>query len=302
MTKAELKERRIAVLMGGISSERDVSLRSGAAVLGALTNGGYDAVGIDVNNDIGRELELSRAQVAFVALHGRWGEDGIIQGVLEMMKIPYTGPGVLGSAAALDKAVMKYILRGRHIPTPPYAVVRKGEPCPFPLPFVAKPAREGSTIGISVVREEKEIKRALETAFRYDKTVFVEKVIKGREITVGMVNGMGLPVVEVKPSSGFYDYEAKYTKGMTEYIVPARISAAITHKAAALAADVYDAFDLSGCVRTDMLIDRGIRYVIDINTSPGMTETSLVPKAWAHQGGTFTTLVEEILTGAGLKG
>lgn len=288
--------------MGGRSSEREVSLRSGGAVFGALAGAGYDVTAIDVDRGVERKLEQSGAGVVFVALHGRWGEDGIIQGLLEMMGIPYTGPGVLGSAAALDKAIMKFILRGRHIPTPAYTIIRKGESFDFPIPFVVKPAREGSTIGISIVREEKEKKRALSEAFRHDNKVVVEKYVRGREITVGMVNGKVLPVVEVKPSSGFYDYEAKYTKGMTEYIVPAKISTVMADKASAVAVNVHDAFELGGCVRTDMLIDGGIPFVIDINTSPGMTETSLVPKAWAQLGGTFTSLVEEILMGAGLKG
>jgi D-alanine-D-alanine ligase len=295
------KKRRIAVLMGGKSSERDVSLRSGAAVLAGLNRRGYSAIGIDVGDDIIQRLQWEGIQIAFLALHGRWGEDGVIQGVLETMEIPYTGSGISASAAAMDKAMMKMIFQGQDIPTPSYMILREPGEVGFPLPFVVKPAREGSTIGISLVHRVTEVRKALKNAFRYDKKLILEEYIAGKEITVAMMNGKVLPVIEVKPVSGFYDYEAKYTKGMTKYILPARITKKVEEKAYETARRVWDAFDLAGCVRIDMLVRRGVPLVIDINTSPGMTETSLVPKAWAHLGGTFDELVEEILSGASLK-
>lgn len=299
--KRTLKDKRIGVLMGGRSSEREISLKSGSAVLQSLKRTGYNAVGIDADNGLIDALKTLAVEVAFIALHGRWGEDGTVQGLLEMVGIPYTGSGVLGSATAMDKAVMKSILKGAGIPTPPYAIFKDKKGIKFPFPFVIKPANEGSTIGISIIREKKETKDAVDTAFKYDKKVIVEKYIKGREITVGVIDGITLPVVEVKPSKGFYDFEAKYTKGMTEYIVPAKIVKSIEKKAMKIAKDVYDLFELSGCARIDMLIEAGIPNVIDINTSPGMTETSLVPKAWGHLGKTFDELVEKILQGASLK-
>jgi D-alanine-D-alanine ligase len=301
MHREQAKEKRIAVLMGGKSSEREISLRSGEAVLGSLLRTGHLAVGIDVAPDLPAKLTGENVEVAFIALHGKWGEDGAVQGLLEMMNIPYTGSGVLGSSMAMDKAIMKLLLTSMEIPTPVYAIYTKAISVDFPLPFVVKPANQGSTIGISIVQKEEEIQGAVEQALRYDKKLLVERYIRGDEITVGVVNGEVLPVVQVRPAKGFYDYEAKYTPGMTEYVVPAAIAKTLERRAWDIALQVYAAFDLSGCVRIDMLAENGIPHVIDINTSPGMTETSLVPKAWVHLGKTFDELIEKILTGAALK-
>ncbi|OPX98684.1 MAG: D-alanine--D-alanine ligase [Syntrophorhabdus sp. PtaB.Bin006] len=301
MDRESLKGLRIGVLMGGNSSEREISLKSGAAVLQSLKRSGYKATGVDVGRDLAGRLKRQRIDVAFIALHGRWGEDGTAQGLLEIMDIPYTGSGVLGSSMAMDKAIMKVVFDSVGIPTPAYAVAEEGKDVTLPLPFVVKPANEGSTIGISIVRRKEEIAPALADARKYDKKVIVESYVEGDEITVAIVNGETLPVVQVKPSKGFYDFEAKYTKGMTEYIVPAGVTKTVAKKASDIALKVYQAFDLSGCARIDMLVRRGVPLVIDINTSPGMTETSLVPKAWAYLGRTFDDLVETILTGASLK-
>lgn len=301
MDKAELKEKKIGVLMGGLSSEREISLRSGTAVLESLKRRGYRAVGIDGDNRVVERLRDAAIEIAFIALHGRWGEDGTIQGLLEMLAIPYTGSGVLGSALAMDKAAMKFVLVGLGIPTPSYLICRAGDEISLPLPYVVKPAREGSTIGISIVRSEEEKKEALASAFRLDSKLVVESYIAGREITVGVVNGRVLPVVEVKPASGFYDYTAKYTKGMTEYLVPATLDPHVEQKARDLALRLWQHCEFSGCVRVDMMLDGQTPSVIDVNTSPGMTESSLVPKAWAELGRSFDELVEEILMSAGLK-
>jgi len=299
--KRDLKKKKIGVLMGGMSSEREISLKSGKAVLDSLLRQGYNAIGIDVDRGLTERIKKEKIEMAFIVLHGRWGEDGTVQGLLEMMGIPYTGSGVFGSASAMDNAAMKHILTGSGIPTPDFKIYRYGEPIRFPVPFVVKPANEGSTIGISIVKDKKDIESACACAFRYDKKVVVEKFIKGREITVGIIDDLTLPIVEVKPKKGFYDYEAKYTVGMTEYIVPAKLSNTIEKRAYRIAVDVYRVFELSGCARIDMLIDRGVPKVIDINTSPGMTETSLVPKAWGCLGKTFDELMEKILSGASLK-
>ena len=287
--------------MGGNSSEREISLKSGKAVLQGLKRCGYNVTAIDVGSDLAGKLKRQKIGTAFIALHGRWGEDGSVQGLLEIMGIPYTGSGVLGSAMAMDKVVMKMVSESTGIPTPAYTMVGEGIKVHFPLPFVVKPANEGSTIGISIVRKQKEVGPAIKKARTYDRKVMVERYIEGDEITVGIVNGEVLPVVQVKPTSGFYDFEAKYTKGMTEYIVPAKISKAMAKKAVAIALEVYGVFELSGCARIDMLVDDDLPKVIDINTSPGMTETSLVPKAWGHLGRTFDELVESILMEASLK-
>lgn len=301
MDKKELKRKRIAALYGGRSSEREISIKSGAAVLNSLIKLGYNAVGIDAAEDLVGKLKREKVDIAFIALHGRWGEDGTVQGLLEIMGIPYTGSGVLGSSMALDKAIMKLVFDSTGIPTPAYLISTSSHTAALPLPFVVKPANEGSTIGISIVRKKQEMARAMRTARRYDRKVLIEEYIKGSEITVGMVNGKTLPVIEVKPSSGFYDFHAKYTKGMTEYIIPAKIKRTIANRARRIALKTYETFELSGCARIDMLVKGNDPLVIDINTSPGMTETSLVPKAWGHLGGTFDGLVEEILKEAKLK-
>lgn len=301
MDRESLKKMKIGVLFGGRSSEREVSLKSGKAVFDALVRLGYNTVAIDTQDRLIDKLKKQKVEAAFIVLHGRWGEDGTVQGLLELMEIPYTGPGVLGSSAAMDKAIMKFVLQATCIPTPSYVVAGAGDRIALKPPFVVKPANEGSTIGISLVRKKKEIPAAMELALTYDRKVVIEEFIAGQEITVAVINGRALPVIEVRPLSGFYDFEAKYTKGMTEYIVPARISRTIAKKAQAIAIDVSRRFDLSGCVRIDMLIQEKVPCVIDINTSPGMTETSLVPKAWAYEGRTFDELIDEILIGASLK-
>jgi D-alanine-D-alanine ligase len=296
-----MKDKKIGVLMGGKSSEREISLKSGKAILQGLIRSGYTAVGLDAGHDLVENLKKQKVQVVFIALHGRWGEDGTVQGLLEMMGIPYTGSGVLGSAIAMDKAIMKMLLDRIGLPTPAYAVCHAGDKARFPVPFVVKPANEGSTIGISIVRKTAEKDGAIKNALKYDKKVLIEQYIKGEEITVGIANNEVLPVIEVKPLKGFYDFEAKYTKGMTEYIIPAKISKKVEKKAQDYALTVYKAFGLSGCARIDMMVDGDIPLIIDINTSPGMTETSLVPKAWEYLGRSFDGLVEEILKGASLK-
>ena len=301
MDKKALKKLKIGVLLGGRSSERKVSLKSGEAVLSSLLKSGYNAVAIDARTGLVEKLKKEKIETAFIALHGRWGEDGTVQGLLEVMGIPYTGSGVPGSSAAMDKALMKYILEATGLPTPAYVIAGAGGKVNFRLPFVVKPANEGSTIGISLVHKKKDIPAAMEEALKYDRKIVIEEFVKGQEITVAVVNNRPLPVIEVRPLKGFYDFEAKYTKGMTQYVVPARIPRPLAKKAQNIAMDVYDRFGLAGCTRIDMLIRGNDPLVIDINTSPGMTETSLVPKAWEYEGKTFDGLVEEILIGAALK-
>ncbi|HOF57867.1 MAG TPA: D-alanine--D-alanine ligase [Syntrophorhabdaceae bacterium] len=296
-----MKDKKIGVLMGGRSSEREISLKSGNAVLQGLLRKGYKAVGIDAGTDLAQVLKKQRIEAAFIALHGRWGEDGTVQGLLEVLGIPYTGSGVLGSSVSLDKVMMKYILNGLKLPTPAYAVCNSLTIPEFPLPFIVKPANEGSTIGMSIVRNKEEAVKAVECALQYDRNVLLEEYIEGNEITVGIVNDEVLPVIQVRPLKGFYDFESKYTKGMTEYVIPAQITKSIDKKARNIAMKIYRSFALSGCARIDMIINKNTPRVIDINTSPGMTETSLVPKAWAYLGRTFDDLVERIIEGASIK-
>jgi D-alanine-D-alanine ligase len=301
MDKRTLKTKKIGVLLGGRSSERNISLKSGNAVLQSLKRGGYKVIAIDASKNMIDTLKKEKIQFAFIALHGKWGEDGTVQGLLEVMGIPYTGSGVLGSSMAIDKTIMKLIFATTRIPTPKYMIMYDGKEIPFPVPYVVKPASEGSSVGISVVKKKQEVPAALKEALKYDSKLLIEEYVKGQEITVAVINCKALPVIEVRPKSGFYNFEAKYCKGKTEYIVPAQINSAIAKKASDIALTVYKTFNLSGSARIDMMIKDKTPLVIDINTSPGMTETSLVPKAWAYTGRTFDELVEEILMGAALK-
>jgi len=306
MTRQELKTKKIAVLMGGLSAEREVSLRTGKAVLAALQSTGYEAVGLDVGTDIAARLSQEQVDVAFIALHGRYGEDGTIQGLLEMMQIPYTGSGVLASSLAMDKETTKKILLYHELPTPAFQVYRKGEDLEGFLqkcrhfPLVVKPAREGSTIGISIVRDEQSLAAGLQDALQHDDHVLVEDFIQGMEITVGVLRGEALPIIQIAPKGGFYDYHAKYTAGQTEYILPAPLDSAVYHQVQQVAREVYRVLGCSGAARIDFMVREKEFYCLEANTIPGMTETSLLPKAAQHAGLDFAELTQRILEDAGL--
>ena len=295
--------------MGGFSREREISLKTGKAILKALTEKGYSACPIDVGENIAEVLLKKKIECAFLALHGRFGEDGTIQGMLELMRIPYTGSGVLASALALHKITTKKLLTCEKIPTPHYEVFSRQEVgrdparnLSLPFPVIVKPAREGSTIGISVVRNEEELIPALNEAGKYDEEILAEEFMKGKEITVGILEDIPLPIVEIVPKAGFYDYHSKYTKGETEYFIPARIPREKYLYAQEIGFKAFKALGCSGCARVDLMTDEeGNPFVIDVNTMPGMTETSLLPKAAAYAGISFGDLVERILLGASLK-
>jgi D-alanine-D-alanine ligase len=303
------KKKKIGVMMGGLSREREISLRTGKAILRALTEKGYQALAIDVSRDIAESLIKEKIDIAFIALHGRFGEDGTIQGMLELMRIPYTGSGVLASALALHKIMAKKFFLCENIPTPTYEVFQREEieknpprTASLPLPLVVKPAREGSTIGVSIVRKEEELAPALKEAGKYDEEILVEEFMKGKEITVGILEDIPLPIIEIAPKSGFYDYHSKYTKGETEYIIPARIPREKYLYAQEVSLKAFQVLGCSGCARVDLMTDEdGNPFVIDVNTMPGMTETSLLPKAAGYAGISFEDLVERILLGASLE-
>jgi len=307
--EVSLKKKRIGVMMGGLSREREISLKTGKAILKALTEKGYNAYPIDVGEDVSETLIKEKIEYAFIALHGRFGEDGTIQGMLELMRIPYTGSGVLASALALDKIMAKKIFLCEKIPTPRFEVYQRGDirkddlrKSSLPFPLVVKPAREGSTIGVSIARGEEEFVLALKEAAKYDEEILVEEFMKGKEITVGILEDIPLPVIEIVPKSGFYDYHSKYTKGETEYIIPARISREKYLYAQEMSLKAFRALGCSGCARVDLMTgENDDPFVIDVNTMPGMTETSLLPKAASHAGIPFGDLVERILLGASLK-
>ena len=295
--------------MGGLSREREISLKTGKAILKALTEKGYTVLPIDVGDDIAEKLVKEKIECAFLALHGRFGEDGTIQGMLELMRIPYTGSGVLASALAMHKIMSKKFFVCEKIPTPRFEVfqreeIKKSHPkkVSLPLPVVVKPAREGSTIGVSIVRKDEELGPALKTAGEYDEEILVEEFMKGREITVGILENIPLPVIEIVPKSGFYDYHSKYTKGETEYILPARIPREKYLYAQEMSLKAFQGLGCSGVGRVDLMTDEDENpFVIDVNTMPGMTETSLLPKAASYVGIPFEDLVERILLGASLK-
>ncbi len=292
----------MGVLLGGTSSEREVSLKSGRAVAEALKRRGYRVVEIDPASGLWEQLE--GVDVACVVLHGKPGEDGVIQGVLEFKGIPYTGPRVLGAALGMNKLVAKKVASFHGVRTPKFRVVRRsGEVLPGEdaleedhFPVVVKPVDEGSTIGVSVAHGPDELEEALERAFEYSDEVLVEEYIPGRELTVGVLGDTPLPVIEIRPKKGFYDYESKYTKGMTEYLVPAPIPPEVEELAKRWALVMHRALYQRGVSRSDFrLSDDGSLYFLEVNSIPGLTETSLLPKAAGCAGISFDELAERLL-------
>ncbi len=305
-----MKARRIGVVMGGTSAEREVSLRTGAAVATALETAGRQVLRIELGGgiDTADSLRDADVDVLFLALHGRLGEDGCIQGVCEVLGIPYTGSSVLSSALAMDKLKSKELFRLYNVPTPPYYVF-DGESVAdieeihgsFGYPVVVKPRREGSSVGITKAGSPAELARAIELARVYDASVLVERFIGGREISVGILDGRVLGAIEIAPKKGLYDYEAKYTPGMTEYFMPARIPATRYRGVLNLAERAARALDTSGAVRVDLIVTEGQNeYVLEVNTLPGMTPTSLLPKIAAAAGYSFSELCEAIVDRAAL--
>ncbi len=307
MTRQELKKKKIGVLMGGMSAEREVSLRTGKAVLGALLEAGFLAVSIDAGRDLANRLATEGIEVAFIALHGRFGEDGTVQGLLEMLGVPYTGSGVMSSSMAMDKVTTKKILLHHELPTPAFKVFRRGEDLDRLLdgcrhfPLVVKPAREGSTIGISIVRSREELAVGIGAALEHDELILIEDFIQGAEVTVGVLAGEPLPIIQVVPKGGFYDYHAKYTAGQTEYLLPAPLEGALQQRLQQVAVEAYRALGCDGAARIDFMVREREFYCLEVNTIPGMTETSLLPKAARHAGISFTELVLRILDGVGLR-
>lgn len=303
-----MKDRTIGVLMGGLSAEREVSLKSGNAVLAALTAQGYRAVGIDVGHDIAEVLKREQVQAAFIALHGRYGEDGCIQGMLELMGIPYTGSGVLASALAMHKLYSKQAFVGAGILTAPFRHYRRGETVrladlPFPLPLVVKPAREGSSVGISLVKQESQLAEALALAFHYDDEILIEQYIKGAEVQVGILDDAPIGAIEIVPANEFYDYEAKYTDGKAEHIFPARLESHLYGQAQQIGLAAHRALGCKGYSRVDLLVTaEEMCYVLEINTLPGMTALSLLPEiALKGAGLSFEMLVARIIESASLS-
>jgi D-alanine-D-alanine ligase len=302
---------RIAVLMGGPSAEREVSLQSGERVQKALTERGHDVVALDwrgPEQNLWQALRHEGITVAFLALHGTYGEDGCVQGLLEILGIPYTGSSVMASALAMDKLKSKELFRLHNVPTPPYYVF-EGKCASdieelhgsFGFPAIVKPRREGSSIGVTRADNMSELAQAIETALAYDDSVLIERFVKGSEVAVGVLDGRVLGAIEVAPRAGLYDFRAKYTPGMTDYYMPARLPPARYRGVLNLAERACQALDTSGAVRVDLIVTEGQNeYVLEVNTLPGMTQTSLLPKIAAAAGFGFTELCEAMLSRAEL--
>lgn len=307
-----MAKRRVGVLMGGTSGEREISLRTGEGVAAALEARGHDVtrvvLGDGAHGNVMADLKIGEYDVAFLALHGRGGEDGCIQGMLELLGIPYTGSSVLGSALAMDKLKAKEMFRLHNVPTPPYYTVTSDDlgdlddiHGSFGFPVIVKPRCEGSSIGLAKVSDMHGLRAAIETALEHDANVLVERYIRATEVHVGILDGRVLGAIEVVPKSGLYDYAAKYTAGETDYILPPRLPATRIRGILNLAERAANALGTTGACRVDCLVTEGENeYVLEVNTLPGMTPTSLLPKIAEHAGIGYGELCELILDGATL--
>ena len=303
-----MKKISLALLSGGVSSEREVSLNSGNKVFEALDKEKYDIKRYDPQFDLAKLVtDAPEIDAALVILHGPFGEDGTVQGLLDLLNIPYQGAGVLGSAVAMNKLIAKRLYRQAGIPTPDYISISTDAPVPDPdrlkalgLPIVVKPACAGSSVGMSIVSDEKNLPQAIEKGFQNDDTLILEQYIKGTELTCGVLGNQdleALPVIEIIPGEGheFFDYEAKYVAGETNEICPARIDEQTTRRVQELAVEAHRALFLKGYSRTDMLLLDGELHVLETNTIPGMTATSLYPQSAAKADYEFGVLMDKLI-------
>jgi D-alanine-D-alanine ligase len=301
---------RVLVLMGGTSEEREISLQSGANVCAALEKKGYQVESLDLNKDNLNQIADIAPDVVFIALHGKNGEDGTVQGHLDLLGIPYTGSGVTSSAICMNKILTKKLLSYEGLPTPDFIIMKKNtfdRACfvvrsmvkKFGLPMVVKAATQGSSIGTYIIKKEEEILPAIEAAFQYDDEVLVEQYIDGILLTASVLgndNPCVLPIIEITSSNEFYDYESKYTPGMCEHIVPARISQELQDKICRVSEEAYKSLSCKGFARIDFMVDRqGQPYILEINTIPGLTDMSLVPDAARAVGISYEDLLERLL-------
>ena len=301
--------RRVAVVMGGLSAEREVSLNTGAGVLAALLERSWDAVAIDwaPGTSLAQLLEASRAHVVWNALHGTYGEDGAVQGLCACLQIPCTGSGILASALAMDKVMSKRIFESNGLPTPRWRLLPH-DPGPgaspgdaaaladWPLPYVVKPANEGSSVGVTIVDTPDQRDPALALARTFHGPVIVEEYIAGTEVFVGILNDRVLGSVEVRPATRFYDYEAKYKRTDTQYLIPPELPARVIERTQDIALAAYRALGCTGHARPDLRISAaGEPFVLEVNTLPGLTKTSLLPKIARSVGIDYPTLCEHIL-------
>ena len=305
------EDKKIAVLCGGPSSEREVSLRSGKNVFEALKRLGYkNAELIDIDKNIAQVLQEKKIEIAYNAMHGRFGEDGCVQGLLEILEIPYTGCGVCASSVCMNKDYTKNVLRNFDIPLIKSVLVKKDENCNEKIkglkyPLMLKPVSEGSSLGMFKVSNEKELNECFKKSLEFNQDVLVEEYLEGKSLTVGVLeNGderFATEILEFRTKTEWYDYEAKYTAGMTEFILPAELSGEMTKRVKEIAIRAFKACGCRGVSRVDFLISDGVPYVLEINTSPGMTDLSDLPAQSKAMGISYDNLVQIILNGAGLN-
>lgn len=294
------KNRKICVIYGGMSAEREISLKSGKNMADALSKSFDSVTLIDADYSLASKLCEVKPDLCVIALHGSYGEDGCVQGMLEMMGIPYTGSGVAASAVAFDKLLAKRTFTDYSISTPKWTVVRKDDKkAPF-MPCVVKSARQGSSIGVTIVKDEKDYAAAVAESFKYDNKVLCEEFIEGKELTVPVMDGTVFPPIWIRPKKGFYNYENKYTAGMTEYLLDTGLSAGRLKSLSKLAVKAYEACGCRSMARIDFIATDKKFYVIEVNTVPGMTATSLVPKSAGKLGISFEELVLKIAMSASL--
>ena len=311
-----MNQDKIVVVMGGTSTEAEISRQTGQAILKALQSKGYHAEGMELKPEtFAEDIRKSGCAIVFNALHGKYGEDGLLQGTLDMMGIPYTGSGVLAVAVTMDKAASKRVFVAEGIPTPRSHTYYRYEmkrslaeeiQQEFSLPVVVKAASQGSSIGVYIVETPDDLSHALHEAFEYNNEVLVEEFIKGKELTVAVWGNEekkeAFPIIEITTASGRYDYESKYTKGASTHIIPARVSEEKAGEIRQLAVRTFTACGCRGVARVDMMLSEdGVPYVIEVNSVPGMTELSLVPDAGRAMGIEFPELCERILEMAGFR-
>lgn len=305
--RSDHRSYNVAVLAGGRSGEREVSLHTGEQVAGALSSAGHTVTVIDSETaGFIEELRQTAPDVVFICLHGRFGEDGTVQGLLELLGMPYVGSGVLASALAMDKVMSKHLFAQTGIASPPYVALRRGERVDFAAltaalgaKTVVKPANEGSAIGVTIAHTPDELPAAIEEAFRHDVSVLVEKFVSGAEVTVGIIGNEELrilPTLEVVPKHEFYDYESKYVPGMSRHIIPARISEHARTECQRLSLEAHVALGCRGMSRSDTIVEEnGDIWLLEVNTIPGMTSTSLLPDAARADGLEFPALCELLI-------
>jgi D-alanine-D-alanine ligase len=301
MTDKQFKEMRIAVLMGGLSAEREISLRTGSGMVAELKKHGHNVIPVDIDRHSIDKILAAKPDVALIGLHGTYGEDGVIQGILEFLKIPYTGSGVMASAIAMNKVKTKEILKTNGILTPAWHSVSSTtelKKIKLKFPAVFKPLDNGSSVGVYMVKNEKEAHSAFASIMKVSDAVLIEDYIKGTEISVPVLNKKALPIIEIIPQNSWYDYDSKYTAGKSTHIIPARLPKKIYRKAEETALAVDRALDCRDYVRIDMMIKGEKIYVIEANTLPGMTSMSLLPESAKAVGIDFYTLLITLIKAA----